>query len=264
MLRKMKRFLSVREGSPIPSRRTYQRQSSENSVFFPSHEMHHIGKLQEMHSRGRRFPSDGWKNHDGPDRNMKVHGNEDLGIIRETSKSEALETCSQFSEDENTTQEDSPTSEKIISETEVKEARPDPQTNGTHVLSEKGSSSPNESPTDSEGLILILCEPHISPTVSLGSPSEIAPPHLETKSQDEKDEEQPNWPDHQMWVFPSVHAHQAVPSTTNEPLLVGPGTSSIRSNISPESNTPASANKVGISHVLEQLNTQETDIVDIV
>ncbi|XP_066490418.1 bestrophin-3 isoform X2 [Tiliqua scincoides] len=267
VLRKMKRFLSVREESPSPSRRRYQRQSSENSVFFPSHEMRHIGNLQEMHSRGRRFPSNGWKNHEGPDRNMKVHGSEDLGVIREASKSEALETCSQFSVDESTAQMDSLGSGKIVPETEKKEARPDSQTNSTpNILTGKSSSSPSESPTDSEGLTLILFEPHHSPVDSQGSPSEIAPPLLETKPQDsatsEKAGKQPDRPDNQMWLFPSVHDHQVAPSATSEPLSTESGTPCIKNSVSPESTT--SAIKFGISHLLEQLDTKETDIVDIV
>ncbi|KAJ6651448.1 hypothetical protein lerEdw1_021021, partial [Lerista edwardsae] len=267
VLKKMKRFLSVREASPSPSRRTYQRQASENSVFFPSHEMRHIGNLQEMHSRGRRFISDGWKNHEGPDRNMKVHGSIDLGIIREASKSEALEAGSQFSVDESAAQMDSPTSEKVVMESKDKEARPGSQASHTsNVLMEEGSGSPSGSRTDSEGLTLIVCEPHNSPADPQGSPSEMAPPHMETEQQHsaigERDGKLQDSPDRQMWQFPSVRAPHVVPSTTNEPLSTESGTSSVRSNVNPES-TPASADKVGISHLLEQLDTKETDIVDM-
>lgn len=196
---------------------------------------------------------------------MKVHGSVDLGVIRETSKLEALETGSQFSMDESAAQMDLLTSEKVVMESKDKEAKPDPQTNRTpDVLTEKGSGSPSGSRTDSEGL-LIVCEPHNSPADPQGSPSEMAPPHMETEQQHssigERDGKLQDSPDRQVWLFPSIHAHP-VPSTTNEPLSTESGTSSVRSSVSPES-TPASANKVGISHLLEQLDTQETDIVDM-
>ncbi|XP_053112557.1 bestrophin-3 isoform X2 [Hemicordylus capensis] len=270
VLRKVKRFLSVREGSPSPTRRTYQRQSSENSVFFPSHEMHHIGNLQEMHSRGRPFISNAKKNHEGPDRNLKMRGSIDLGVIRETSKNDALETCYQSSMDAITAKMDSPVSEMVTIETEDKEAGPDsPVDNTTNVLTEKDSGSPTESKTSLEGLTLIHCRPSNSPTDSLESPLEMASLKMEAgqedSSTDVKDRQQPGTPDDQILRFPSVHTHHVVPSTQTAPLLTESETICRRSNLSTE-DTPASIptaiNKIDISHLLKKLDTKETDIVE--
>ncbi|XP_061495741.1 bestrophin-3 isoform X2 [Rhineura floridana] len=276
VLRKMKRFLSVREGSPSPVRRSYQRQSSENSVFFPSHEMHHIGTLLEMHSRGRHFPSNSRKNHEGPDKNMKRHGSIDLGVIRETSRNDGLETCYQSSVDESVAKVNSTASEKIDIETEGKEGRVDSQINSTaYVLPEKDSESQSESESDSEGLTLTHHVPHNCPEDLLVSPSEIAnrQQDLSTGVKEGKELRTPqsttsgNTLDNQMWRYPDVFTCHVASNTRTPSFSTESGTMTGESNLSTEStpaSSPATINTFDTCHFPEQVDARETDILHIV
>ncbi|XP_063164659.1 bestrophin-3 [Candoia aspera] len=273
VLRRVKRFLSVREVSPSPSRRTYQRQSSESSIFFPSHERHHFDNLLEMHSRGRHFPLNGRKMHEWPDQIGKMHGSLDLKVIRETSKNDALETLYQSRVDEKITKVDSPAVEKPLVKTESKETRLDSQTyNISHVMTGKDFGSQSESETDSEGLVLTLCgTPNSNADFSV-TPSETKRLHMESKQKDSslgmpKGNKSPlsqkssvNTTDNQRWRFPDVLAQHEV-LNTNELA-----TSSEKSNLSTEStpaDSPTSPNTFDIHYLLEQADTKETDILHI-
>ncbi|KAF7238040.1 Bestrophin-3 [Varanus komodoensis] len=275
VLRKMKRFLSVREGSPSPTRRSYQRQTSESSVFFPSHEMYHISNLQDMHSRGRHFISNGRRNHEGPEKNMRMHGSMDLGVIRETSRNEALETGGQPSESKAFRTMDS-----LSSGTEAKEAVLDSQTSGTtSVQTEKDSGSRSESETDSEGLVLThhgplnVAERLLIPPLEAGAaPVESSRQDSSTGVQEAKDADAPqrmtpgDTTDHQIWRFPDVLTQHESPSTRTAPLLAGAGASSGKNNVSTESTptpSPTAVNTFDISYLLEQLDTKETAILHI-
>ncbi|KAM6437896.1 bestrophin-3 isoform 1-T2 [Liasis olivaceus] len=273
MLRKVKRFLSVREVSPSPSRRTYQRQSSESSIFFPSHEMHHIDTLLEMHSRGRHFPLNGRKIHDWPGKNGKVHGSIDLKVIRETSKNDAPETSYQSRMDKRISKAGSPVVEKALVKTENKETRVDSQMhNVSHVMTGKDFGSQSESETDSEGLVLTHCGSPNSNADLLVTPSETKPLHMESKQQDSslgmpKGDKSPssqkssvNTADNQRWRFPDVLAQHEVLSTKEL------ATSSEKSNLSTEStpaSSPTSPNTFDIRYLLEQADIKETDILHI-
>ncbi|KAH0616675.1 hypothetical protein JD844_027972 [Phrynosoma platyrhinos] len=280
VLRKMKRFMSVREESPVPVR-SYQRQSSENSVFFPSHEMHHIGNLLEIHSRGRHFASSERNNHEAPDGNMKGPGSIDLGVIRETSKNDALETGCQSTVDDSITKMDPVASEKIVVESEDKEARTDLEANSTAVIqTEKDFGSQRESETDSEILMLTPNEPQNSPAHPLTFPSKAEPPHMESRLQDSSIKNQgrkePYSPRStsesatvsQLWRFPDVLTQHAGHTTEMAPPLPESSqTSSGKSNLSiPSTPTSASAslNTFDISCLLEQGDAKETDILHIV
>ncbi|XP_062990836.1 bestrophin-3 isoform X2 [Elgaria multicarinata webbii] len=276
MLRKVKRFLSVREVSPSPSRRSYQRQASENSVFFPSHEMHRIGNLLEMHSRGRHFTSNGRKNYEGREKSLKTHGSIDLGVIRETSKNDALETDGLSNVAESVPKMEYLAPEQIVIETDVKDSKANC---ATHVLTDKDSGSQSESETDSEGLVMTYCMSQNIAAHSLVPPSETAPLHMESRQQDSsvgvQEGKEPHSPrdttsgdtrDHQIWKFPDVLAQPGVPSTKTAPLLTESGTSSGKNNESTEStptSSPAAVNTFDISCLLAQFDTKETDILHI-
>ncbi|XP_053260621.1 bestrophin-3 isoform X2 [Podarcis raffonei] len=277
MLKKVKRFLSVREGSPAPTRRSYQRQSSENSVFFPSHEMHHIGKLLEMHSRGRHFSSNSMKSHE------RGQGSMDLGVIRESSRNEGLETGYQSGAEESLAKMDSAAVEKMVVENE---GRLNSQINkDINILTEEDFDNQSESETDSEGPGMTHCAPlHSSPTDLLISPSKIAPPHMGSRQQDSstgaKQEKEPrthqsatssNLPNDQMWQYPDVFTHHAAPRTKTESLstesgtMPGEGSLSTESTPTSSSSSPAAAtNTFDISHLPEQVDARETDILYIV
>ncbi|XP_033018959.1 bestrophin-3 [Lacerta agilis] len=275
MLKKVKRFMSVREGSPAPTRRSYQRQSSENSVFFPSHEMHHIGKLLEMHSRGRRFSSNSMKSHE------RGHGSMDLGVIRESSRNEGLETGYQSGAEESLAKMDSAAIEKMVVENED---RLNSQINrDINILTEEDFDNQSESETDSEAPVMTHCAPlHSSPTDLLKSPSKIAPPHMGSGQQDSstgaKQEKEPhthqsttssNLPNNQMWQFPYVFTCHAAPRTKTESLSTESGTMPGEGSLSTEStptsspSTAAATNTFDISHLPEQVDARETDILYI-
>lgn len=270
MLRKVKRFLSVREESPTPTRRAYQRQSSENSVFFPSHEMRHIGNLQEMHSRARLLTSNGRKNHEWPDKNARMPEGMDLGIIRETSKNEPTETCYQSSLDESISKTDSSVSENTVLETK--------DDNTTNVLIEEDSGSQSESDPDSKGVTLITPGPHTSSADSPVSPSEVDSLHMDSEQDDSSTgitDRKPsdllqsttsgNIPDNQTWRSPYLHIHPTVSSTKIAPVVTASGIAFGKHNINSESSpmsAPVAINKSDVCSLLEQLDTKETDIVE--
>ncbi|XP_042326130.1 bestrophin-3 isoform X2 [Sceloporus undulatus] len=280
VLRKVKRFLSVREESPVPTK-SYQRQSSENSVFFPSHEMHHIGNLLEMHSRGRHFASNERNNHEAPDKSMKGPSSIDLGIIRETSKNDTLETGCQSTVHDSITKMDPVASKKIAVESEDKEARTDLETNSTTLIqTEKDFGTQRASESDSEILTLTPNEPQNCSAHPLTFPTKAEPPHMESRLQDSSTKNQggkdPYSPrstsesstDSQLWRFPNVPTQHAGPTTETAPLLPESSkTSSGKSNLSiPSTPTSASAslNTFDISYLLEQVDAKETDILHIV
>uniref|UniRef100_A0A8C6VSJ5 Bestrophin homolog n=1 Tax=Naja naja TaxID=35670 RepID=A0A8C6VSJ5_NAJNA len=267
VLRKVKRFLSVREVSPSPSRRTYQRQSSESSIFFPSHDMHHIDNLLEMHSRGRHYPLNGRKTYNWSDKDGKMHGSMDLKVIRESSKNDTLETSNQSSVDERISKVDSRTAK-----TENKETRAD-SNEVSHVMTGKDLGSQSESETDSEGIVLTHCGTPKSNTDLLVTPSETAPPHTESKQQDPslgmpKGNKSPssqtssvNMTDNERWRFQDVLARHEVPSTKELAT-----SSSGKNNLSPDTiptPSPISPNTFDICYLLEQPDTKETDILHI-
>ncbi|XP_015261179.1 PREDICTED: bestrophin-3 [Gekko japonicus] len=276
MLRKVKRFLSVREESPTPTRRAYQRQSSENSVFFPSHEMRHIGNLQEMHSRARLLTSSGRKNHEWPDKDARMPEGMDLGIIRETSKNEPTEICYQ---DDSISKTNSSVSENTVVETKDDGSRLESQRRNTaNVLTEEDSGSQSDSDPDSKGVTLILCGPHTSPADSPVSPSEVASLHMDTEEDDSstditdrkpsdlyQSKTSGNIPDNQIWKFPHLHIHSKGSSTKTAPVLTEAGIAYGKGNINSESSpmsAPIAINKSDICNLLEQLDTKETDIVE--
>ncbi|XP_032076405.1 bestrophin-3 isoform X2 [Thamnophis elegans] len=266
VLRRVKRFLSVREVSPLPSRRTYQRQSSESSIFFPSHEMRHIDNLLEMHSRGRHFPLNGRKTHNWSDKDGKMHGSMDLTVIRESSKNDALENSNQSKVDERISKVDS-----VTVKTKSKETRVDSDKDSS-VMTRKYLGSQSESETDSEGIVLTHCGTPNSNADLLTTPSETEPPHMESKQQDPplgmpKGNKSPssqkstvNMADNQRWRFPDVLAQHEVLSTKEL------ATSSGKNNLSPDSTptpSPISPNTFDICYLLEQPDTKETDILHI-
>ncbi|XP_077194930.1 bestrophin-3 isoform X1 [Paroedura picta] len=273
MLRKVKRFLSVREESPTPTRRSYQRQSSENSVFFPSHEMRHIGNLQEMHSRSRLLTSNSRKNHEWPDKNARMPEGMDLGIIRETSKNEPTERCSQSSLDESISKMDSSVSENTVIDTKDDKSRLDSQRrNTTSGLTEEDSGSQSESNLDSKGITLILSGQHTSPADSPVSPSEGAPFHMDSEDDDSATEKTDllksttsgNIPDDQIWRLPHFHIHPTDSSTKTQSVLTESRSAFEKRNINSESSpmsAPVAINKSDICSLLE-LDTKETDIVE--
>ncbi|XP_048358292.1 bestrophin-3 isoform X2 [Sphaerodactylus townsendi] len=278
MLRKVKRFLSVREESPTPTKRAYQRQSSENSVFFPSHEMQHIGNLQEMHSRARLLSSNSRKNHEWHDKNFRMPEGMDLGIIRETSKNEPTEVCYQSSLDESISKTDSLVSEDTVIVTKDNESKLDPQrSNSTNVLREEVSGSQSESDPNLKEVKLILCGPDTTPADSPVSPSEVDSLHMDSELVDSctsiTDRKPPDLfqsaesdiPDNQLWGSQHFHIHPMVSSTKTAPVLTESGTAFGKSSTNTESNpvsTPVAVNKSDICNLLEQLDTKETDIIE--
>ncbi|XP_006275113.1 bestrophin-3 [Alligator mississippiensis] len=263
VLRRVKRFLSVHESSASPTKGSYSRQTSENSVFFPAHETGHIRRLQEMHSRGRHSASN-TKKHELADRNTRLHGSIDLETIRETSKNDILESHH-------------PSDSDIVFKTgyslpEIKLIKTEnklPNVSCNQNLQAGIKSMPTEKdPQES------LSETHCDPVDPPLFPSEMAtlPTSSEKLSSIFITEEPnplpsrtaPDTTDHnrssQRWSFPDFHS-QSTSSTDSAPLLLDSGLPSGRNSISSENvfPVPAAANPVDMSKLLD---AKETAIVE--
>ncbi|XP_074869072.1 bestrophin-3 isoform X2 [Carettochelys insculpta] len=274
VLRRVKRFLSVHESSSSPARRRYSRQSSENSVFFPAHDMGHISSLQEMHSRGRHFASNAKKKYELADRNPRLHASIDLATISETSRNNILESY-QSSDNDTTTKVALPIPEVVVAETE----------DGTPTVSDNQTLR-----TDSTTNRLTEQEPLGSPTELHSDPVNVPLPHSEMaivftdagqhessavvteepkadlrKSMPTADSQEQHQssgrcsPDSQMLTIP-VHTDAAS-------LLLDSKTPSEQSTRSQGSNiapTSAARESVDMLHLLQHLDAKETAILEFI
>uniref|UniRef100_A0A7M4EGU6 Bestrophin homolog n=1 Tax=Crocodylus porosus TaxID=8502 RepID=A0A7M4EGU6_CROPO len=263
VLRRVKRFLSVHESSSSPTKRSYSRQTSEDSVFFPAHETRHIRRLQEMHSRGRHSALN-TKKHELADRNTRLHSSIDLETIRETSKNDILE--SHHSSDSDIV------FKTVYSLPEIKLIKTEnkiPNISHNQNLQADIKSMPTEKDPQEN-----LPETHCDPVDPPLFPSEMAslPTSSEKLSSIFITEEPnplpsrtaPDTTDHnrnsQRWSFPDFHS-QSISSTDSAPLLLDSGLPSGRNIISSENAVPvpAATNAVDMSTLLD---AKETAIVE--
>ncbi|XP_068258634.1 bestrophin-3 isoform X2 [Nyctibius grandis] len=267
VLRRVKRFLSVHEGPSSPAHRRYNRQTSENSVFFPADEKGHIRRLQEMHTRGRHSTSSFKKKHEGVDRSNRLHSSRDLGPITETSRNEA-----QFGDSDTSSETNKPVPEVIISEAEEKApdvlGKPDLQT-------ERTASLPEEKLRRSliEANVTLLDQPFLSPEVTTYLPGSEVHQSLPTVIEEPKHEPHGSniasfITDHetnlQRWSLPSFHSHSTVSDADAAPPLTDSGTTSLQRTFSDGKNVTSAAapETFEMQHLWENLESKETAIVE--
>ncbi|CAM5084964.1 unnamed protein product [Eretmochelys imbricata] len=274
VLRRVKRFLSVHESSPSPTRRHYSRQTSENSVFFPAHEKGHISSLQEMHSRGRHFASKVKKKHELADRNPRLHASIDLATISETSRTNILESY-QSSVNDTTTKIALPVPEAVVATTEARTPNAsDSQTlqtdTSTNMPTEQeplGSpaerhSDPVDAPRPRSEMAMSFTDSgqHKSFTIVTEDPNPDL--HKSTTAGDSKDQHRSS-----ERCSPDFHTLSITLRTDAAPLLLNFGTPSGQSTLRGESNiaAPSAArDTVDMHHLLEHLDAKETAILEFI
>ncbi|KGL79077.1 Bestrophin-3, partial [Tinamus guttatus] len=265
VLRRVKRFLSVHESPSSPAHRRYNRQTSENSVFFPADEKGHIRRLQEMHTRGRHSTSSFKRKHEGPDRSNRLHSSRDLGPITETSRNET-----QFSDSDSSSEQNKPVPEVIISETEEKT----PDTLGkpnlqTACVPEEDKHQGNLSETDVSLLDLPLDPPETSTYHSNSETHQSLPSVIgESKNEMQSSSIAGFIRDHerspQRWSLPSFHSHGMMLNADAAPPLSDSGTTSQERTLGDGKDvaTAAAPDASEMQHLLEHLDTKETAIVE--
>ncbi|KAM9389937.1 bestrophin-3 [Phaethornis superciliosus] len=264
VLRRVKRFLSVHEGSPSPPHPHYSRQTSENSVFFPADETGYIRRLQEMHTRGRYSTSSFKKRHEGVSRSNRLHSR-DLGPITETSRNEA-----RFGDSDTSSETNKPVPEVIISEAEGTE----PAVLGRPELQPEHTASMPE-----EKLQRSLTEENVTLLDHPFFPSEMTAYHCEVHQSlpsviGEPKNELPSTniagfiTDHeryiQRWSLPSFHSHSTMTNTDTALPSAQSGTmSEQRTSSNGETITsPAASEVFEMQHLWENLDSKETAIVE--
>ncbi|XP_071622770.1 bestrophin-3 [Heliangelus exortis] len=265
VLRRVKRFLSVHEGSSSPSHPHYSRQTSENSVFFPADETGYIRRLQEMHTRGRYSSSSFKKRHEGASRSNRLHSSRDLGPINETSRNEA-----HFGGSDTSSETNKPVPEVIISEAEGTE----PDMLGRPELQPERTASMPE-----EKLQRSLTEENVTLLDHPFFPSEMTAYHCEVHQSlpsviGEPKNELPTTniagfiTDHeryiQRWSLPSFHSHSTMTNTDTALPAAQSGTmSEQRTSSNGETITSSPASEVfEMQHLWENLDSKETAIVE--
>ncbi|KAM8821393.1 bestrophin-3 [Eudromia elegans] len=266
VLRRVKRFLSVHESPSSPAHRRYNRQTSENSVFFPADEKGHIRRLQEMHTRGRHSTSSFKRKHEGPDRSNRLHSSRDLGPITETSKNET-----QFSDSDSSSETNKPVPEVIISEAEEKK----PDTRGkpnlqTACVPKEDKHQGNLSETDVSLLDLPLDPPEMSTYQSNSETHQSLPSVIEEAKNETQSSSRAGFiGDHerssQRWSLPSFHSQGTMLNADPAPPLSDSGTISQERTLGDGKDVAAASAVPGISemqHLLEHLDAKETAIVE--
>lgn len=267
VLRRVKRFLSVHEHPSSPTHRRYNRQTSENSVFFPADEKGHIRRLQEMHTRGRHSTSSFKRKHEGADRSSRLHSSRDLGPISETSKNEALLNDSDTSSETN-----KPVPEVIISEAEGKEpdvlGKPTLQAESAEVTpEEKLQRSLTEADVSLMDLSLFPPEvtAHFPGTEMHQSLPSIREPKHETHSSNIAGLITDHERNLQRWSLPSFHSPSTMPSADSTHLVTDAATSSQPRTVVSDGKSVTSATApetFEMHHLLDNLDTKETAIVE--
>nr|XP_009667896.1 PREDICTED: bestrophin-3 [Struthio camelus australis] len=267
VLRRVKRFLSVHESPSSPAHRRYNRQTSENSVFFPADEKGHIRHLQEMHTRGRHSTSSFKKKYEGPDRSNRLHSSRDLGPITETSRNEA-----QFSDSDSSPETNKPVPEVIFSETKEKGpdvlGKPNLQTDPTTSVPEDKLQG---SPTATGATLLDL--PIVPPETSTYHANSETHQSLPSVIGERKHEQHSSSiagfiTDHdrspQRWSLPNFHSHSTMLNADSAPPLVDSGTVSQQRTLSDgkDVTTAAAPDTSEMHRLLEHLDTKETAIVE--
>ncbi|XP_032063355.1 bestrophin-3 [Aythya fuligula] len=268
VLRRVKRFLSVHESPSSPAHRRYNRQTSENSVFFPADEKGHIRRLQEMHTRGRHSTSSFKKKHEGVERSNRLHSSRDLGPITETSRNET-----QYNDSDTSSETSKPVPEVIISE--VEEKAPD-VLGKPALLTESTTGMPEEKLQRSltEADVTLLDLPFFPPEMTTYLPDSDMHQSLPSMIGESKHEPHSSniagfVTDHegnlQRWSLPSFHSPSTMSNADGPPPVTDPGTTSQQRTLSDGKNVTSAAaapETFEMQHLLGNLDTKETAIVE--
>ncbi|KAM5249204.1 bestrophin-3 isoform 2-T7 [Hipposideros larvatus] len=262
MIRKVKRFLSAHEHHSSPRSRSYGRQASDSSMFFPHSDLSPTKDFLDVPSRSPHRASASRKQVYSPEGSPRLHSSlGELSTIRETSRTSTLQSLSPSS-----SVRASPT--KMPQVPEVLITAPGPTSDDHHhdsTASIQSSEFTGVQPSstgqqeDPAGLIL--------------SPSEKGTPSVSAKAErnifrfvpEEDLDENDKFP--KRWSLPGFleSSHTSLAGLSPEPvnpepaLLLDTETSSETSGINFVAGSPVPPD---VLYLMENLDTKETDIIE--
>ncbi|XP_019496055.1 PREDICTED: bestrophin-3 isoform X2 [Hipposideros armiger] len=262
MIRKVKRFLSAHEHHSSPRSRSYGRQASDSSMFFPHSDLSPTKDFLDVPSRSPHRASASRKQVYSPEGSPRLHSSlGELSTIRETSRTSTLQSLSPSS-----SVRASPT--KMPQVPEVLITAPGPTSDDHHhdsTASIQSSEFTGVQPSstgqqeDPAGLIL--------------SPSEKGTPSVSAKAErnifrfvpEEDPDENDKFP--KRWSLPGFleSSHTSLAGLSPEPvnpepaLLLDTETSSETSGINFVAGSPVPPD---VLYLMENLDTKETDIIE--
>ncbi|KAM5336243.1 bestrophin-3 isoform 2-T3 [Glossophaga mutica] len=265
MIRRVKRFLSAHEHPPSPRSRSYGRQASDSSMFFPQRDLSPAKDLLDVPSRRAHRTS---RKQYSPEGNPKLYSSlGELSMIRETSRTSTLQSLTPQS-----SVKASPTKMPQVPEVLITAPGPtadDPHWDSTASIQSFEFTGVQPSSTrqweDPVGLILF---PSGEGTPPPGPRPQTVSAEAEKTIFRFAAEEDPFENDKipKRWSLPgfleSSHtapAGQMEPANPEPPLLLDTETSSETSGITFVAGSQTSAD---ILYLMEHLDTKETDIID--
>uniref|UniRef100_A0A671DZQ2 Bestrophin n=1 Tax=Rhinolophus ferrumequinum TaxID=59479 RepID=A0A671DZQ2_RHIFE len=269
MIRRVKRFLSAHEHPSSPRSRSYGRQASDSSMFFPQSDLSPAKDFLDVPVRGSHRASGSRKQFYSPEGSTKLHASlGELSTIRETSRTSTLQSLSPSS-----SMRASPT--KMPQVPEVLITAPGPTSDDHHhdstasIQSSEFTGVQPSSPGQQEdpaGLVL-------SPSEKGTPPRSPSPQTVSAKTErnifrfapevDPDDNDMfPKW-----WSLPGFleSSHTSLAGLSPEPvnpepaLLLDTETSSETSGINFVAGSQLSPD---VLYLMENLDTKETDIID--
>nr|XP_019604514.1 PREDICTED: bestrophin-3 isoform X2 [Rhinolophus sinicus]XP_019604515.1 PREDICTED: bestrophin-3 isoform X2 [Rhinolophus sinicus] len=269
MIRRVKRFLSAHEHPSSPRSRSFGRQASDSSMFFPQSDLSPAKDFLDVPFRGPHRASASRKQFCSPEGSAKLHASlGELSTIRETSRTSTLQSLSPSS-----SMRASPT--KMPQVPEVLITAPGPTSDDHHhdstasIQSSEFTGVQPSSPGQQEdpaGLVLSPSEkgtPPRSPspqTVSAKAERNIF--RFAPEVDPDENDMFPKW-----WSLPGFleSSHTSLAGLCPEPvnpepdLLLDTETSSETSGINFVASSQLSPD---VLYLMENLDTKETDIID--
>ncbi|XP_024896810.1 bestrophin-3 isoform X2 [Pteropus alecto] len=266
MIRRVKRFLSAHEHPSSPRSRSYRRQASDSSTFFPQSDLSPTRDLLDVPSRSRHRASASWKQFSSPEASPTLHSSlGELSTIRETSRTSTLQSLSP-----QTSVRASPT--KLPQVPEVLVTAPGPTSDDHHHDSTASiqsfeftgvqPSSPGQQ-EDPAGLILFPSEKGTPPrSPSLQTVLAKAERNIFKFAPEAEPDENTEFP--KRWSLPGFleASHTSVASLSPEPTNPEPALL-LETEASSETNFVAGSQVFpDVLYLMENLDTKETDIIE--
>ncbi|KAM8978727.1 bestrophin-3 [Sarcophilus harrisii] len=265
VIRRVKRFLSVHEHPTSPVRRSYGRQASDSSMFFPTSDLSHVSGLLDIPPRNRPRATRTKKNLNRGDSSPQHSSMGDLSVIRETSRTSTLRSLtpqSSVSPSPTKTTLQVPevliTSPDVPTPTSVDSCQQSPQLSISDSLLSEERPSRTEQPPDARD----SSPPPSQPTQVISPETEAQ--ILEFAFESSADDKYPK-----RWSLPGFleSSQVSLSGLSPEPqseapetvLLIDTETSSQSSGIN---FVAAPQTQPDVHYLLEHLDTKETDITD--
>ncbi|KAK2505185.1 hypothetical protein MC885_012535 [Smutsia gigantea] len=270
---RVKRFLSAHEQPPMPRRRSYGRQASDSSMFFPPSDLSATQDLLDVPRRSSHRASAVRKQFSSPEGSPKQYCSlGELSTIREASRTSTLQSLTPQSSVRASLTKMPQVPEVLITEAEATE--PISHGSTTSIQSSEFTGVQPSGPGQQED----LGEPILFPSEKGSPPRDHSPQTVSAKAERSipllASEEDPNDNDKfwQRWRGPGIlEPHRTSPHRTSQVglspdplspqpvLLLETETSPDTSGINLVAGSQVSAH---VLYLLENLDTKETDIID--